>query len=111
MPGAGELRERITIRRQVNTKNPRTGGLERSWQTIATVAADVKPISSREALIGEVLRGVLHFELLIYFRDDVQLADQILWGSRELNVHAADDRDRRRHWLWIIASTQAPQGA
>jgi SPP1 family predicted phage head-tail adaptor len=111
MSGAGDLRERVTIRRQINTKNPETGGLTREWSTIATVWAEVKSLNGREALIGDVLQGVASFQVRIRHRADILAADQLLWGDRELNVHSAEDRSGLKTWLWIVASTQAPQGA
>jgi SPP1 family predicted phage head-tail adaptor len=112
MIGAGDLRERITIRRQVNSKNPETGGLTRGWSTVATVWAEVRSISGREAVIANTLQGVSTFQLTIRYRDDIEASDQILWGSRELNIVApAEDRFGRRQWLTILASTLAPQGA
>ncbi len=106
----GDLRERITIRRVANVKNSR-GGLDRSWSTVAEVAAEVRSVNGREAVIGQVLQGVSVFQIVIRFRSDVQSADQILWRGRELNISAAEDREGRRTWLTIIASTEAPQGA
>jgi SPP1 family predicted phage head-tail adaptor len=107
----GELRERITIRRQSNTKNEETGGLTRSWADVASVSARVRSIDGREAVIGGVLQGVSHFEIIIRYREGIRSADQIIWGSRELNIHTAEDRKNTRQWLTIMASTEAPQGA
>jgi SPP1 family predicted phage head-tail adaptor len=107
----GELRERITIRRQSNTKNEQTGGLTRSWADVASVWAKVRSIDGREAVIGGVLQGIAHFEITVRYRDDIRSADQILWGSRELNIHTAEDRKNTKQWLTVMASTETPQGA
>lgn len=109
--GAGDLRERITIRRQANVKNTATGGLTRSWSNVATVWAQVRSVNGREALIGSVLQGVSHFLITIRYRSDIKVSDQVLWRGRELNVHVAEDRIGNREWLSIHASTEAPQGA
>jgi SPP1 family predicted phage head-tail adaptor len=112
MIGAGELRERVTIRRQSNSKNPKTGGLERSWATVATVWAKIRSLNGKEAVIGEVLSGVSVFEVIIRHRTDVAASDQVLWNGRELNVLTPpEDRSGRKQWLWMTASTQTPQGA
>lgn len=112
---AGRLRHRIALRRQVNTKNNATGGLTRTWQDLAAgVPAEVISLNGREALIGNVLQGVSHFQITVRYRDGVKAADQIVWtsgGNRELNVHSAEDRLGTRRWLTIIASTLSPQGA
>jgi SPP1 family predicted phage head-tail adaptor len=113
--GAGNLRDRITIRRQVNLKNPETGGLERSWETLATVWAEVKAINGREAVIGNTLQGISTFQVTIRWRGDVKASDQLLWPNggtaRELNVLTAEDRFGTHKWTTIIADTQAAQGA
>lgn len=108
---AGRLRDRVTIRREVNTKNAR-GGLDRSWTTLGSeIPAEVRSINGREAVIGSVLQGVAHFQVTLRYRSDVSVADQLVWNGRELNVHSAEDRLGDRRWLMIHASTQAPQGA
>lgn len=111
MPGAGDLRDLVKIRRPTNTKNPDTGGLDRSWGDLAEVYADVRSINAREAVIGGVLQGISHFQVIIRYRDDVKPSYQLLWKGRELNIHAAEDRLGTREWLTIHASTEAPQAA
>jgi SPP1 family predicted phage head-tail adaptor len=112
MPGAGNLRDRVEIRRQTNVKNPSTGGLTRSWASVATVWAQVRAINGREAIIGSTLQGISTFEIIIRYRDDLKAADQILWDGRELNIVAPpEDRYGTRKWTQILASTLAPQGA
>lgn len=112
MAGAGQLRERITIRRQSNVKNPVTGGLTRSWTTIATVYAQVRAINMREDVIGSTLQGISTFEITTHYREDLRAADQVLWKDRELNIAGPpEDRFGNRQWTTMIANTIAPQGA
>lgn len=112
MIGAGDLRERITIRRQTNVKNPATGGLTRGWQTVATVWAKVRSVNGKEAVIAHVLNGVSVFEIIIRYRSDVEASDQVLWNGRELNLVAPpEDRAGRKQWLWLTANTAVAQGA
>lgn len=110
---AGRLRERVTFRRQSNTKTS-TGGLTRTWDdlpTDPTVWAEVVSLNGREAVIGTVLQGVSTFQITIRYRTDIQVSDQVKWNGRELNVHSAEDKAGTRQWTTIIASTEAPQGA
>jgi head-tail adaptor len=111
MIGAGRLRERITIRRRVETKND-GGGLDLTWSDLATdIAAEVICLDGREALIDNVLQGISSFRLTVRFRRDVKVSDQILWRDRELNIRSAEDRTGTREWLTIMATNEAPQGA
>lgn len=108
---AGRLRERITIRRPVNTKNHR-GGIDRSWQTLAQdLSAEVVSLNGRESMIGQAFQGISSFQITIRYRDDVQQSYQILSRGRELNIHSAEDREGTRQWLVIMASTEGQQGA
>jgi len=110
---AGKLRDKVRIRRQVNTKTA-TGGLARSWETVTEEWAEVRSINGREAIIGNTLQGVSTFQLTIRYRSDIKTSDQVVWltsGDRELNIHTAEDRDGRKKFTVIIASTLAPQGA
>lgn len=110
---AGDLRDRIAIQRRTETKNA-GGGLDIGWDEIAAVWANVRSINGKEAVIGGVLQGISYFEIVIRYRTDLEVSDQILWlsnGDRELNILSAEDRDGTRHWTIIQASTQSPQGA
>lgn len=107
----GDLRDRITIRRESNTKNAR-GGLTRTWVTLADgLPANVTSLNGREAVVGQVLQGISQFQIVIRYRTDINVSDQVKWNGRELNIHSAEDRDGRRAWTYIQASTEAPQGA
>jgi SPP1 family predicted phage head-tail adaptor len=107
----GELRHRVTIRRQADVSDGK-GGFDRGWTTLALrIPARVKNMNGREALIGGVLTGVSTFEVVTRYRTDIQTADQLVWDTRELNVHSAEDKAGTRQWTTIIASTEAPQGA
>lgn len=108
---AGRLRDRITIRRRVDAKNSR-GEIDRSWTTIVQdLSAEVRSINSRESLSAGVLQGSSYFEITVRYRTDLKASDQVLWGSRELNIIGpAEDREGRRQWTIIQASTQTAQG-
>jgi SPP1 family predicted phage head-tail adaptor len=112
MATTGSLRERITVRRQANVKNASTGGLTRTWKTVASMWAEVRSINGREAVIGSVLQGESVFQIVVRHRTDLKASDQVLWNGRELNITAPpEDREGRRRWTVIIASTEAQQNA
>jgi head-tail adaptor len=111
---AGRLRDRIKIRRKVESKNA-GGGLDVAWATLADdLSAEVLSLNGREALIGGVLQGIAFFQITVRYRTDLKASDQIIWatnGDRELNIIDAEDRLGTRQWTVIQASTAAPQGA
>lgn len=111
MENAGKLRQRITVMREQDVADG-AGGYDRSWVAVATnIPAQVLCLNGRESVIGHVLQGVSYFEIMVRYRTDIQVSDQIRWEGRELNVHAAEDRLGTRRWTVINASTLAPQGA
>lgn len=115
---AGMMRDRIRIRRAVQTEND-GGGLDIGWQTVVDdLPAQVLSLNGREAVIGNVLQGVSLFQITIRYRTDIRTADQILWSvdpvsgePRELNIINAEDQEGKQRWTIIQASTQTPQGA
>lgn len=107
----GQLRNRITIKRQSDVSDGK-GGFNRAWTVLdASVPASVHGLSGKEALIGHTIQGISSFEILVRFRTDIKPADQILFNGQELNVIASEDRDGRRAWTYITATTEGPQGA
>ena len=54
---AGTLRHRITLQTAVDTQDTTTGEPVRSWTTLATVWADISPLSGREILASAVELG------------------------------------------------------
>lgn len=108
---AGKLRERVTIRRRVETKND-GGGLDLAWSTLADeVPAEIVSMDGREALVGNVLQGVTHYQVTTRFREDVLPSDQILWRGREYNIRSAADALGTRQWMRMLVTNEAPQGA
>lgn len=108
---AGDLRDRITVRRLQDVADG-SGGFDRSWADVITnLSANVISQNGRESVISYVLQGISYFEVTVRYRTDIQVSDQIKWRGHELNVHAAEDRLGTRTWTVINASTLAPQGA
>ena len=108
---AGQLRQLIAIRRQVDVSDGK-GGFDRGWSTLdGDIPAAVRSLNGREAVLGHVLQGISSFEIVVRYRTDIRAADQVLFEGRELNIHAAEDRDGKRIWTTITASTEGKQGA
>lgn len=54
---AGKLRHRVTIQEPVMVQNPETGAVNKTWQDIATVWAEVSPLSAREFIAAQASQG------------------------------------------------------
>jgi head-tail adaptor len=117
---SGQLRHRITIRRLTSTKTP-TGGFTEKWEDIATVRAEVIGLDGlrggHEAVLDQVLTGVLMFSVRIRWRSDILVSDQLrsidgCFGRatdgqnfRDVNIRSCVDPDGQRRQLLIIADT------
>lgn len=104
---AGNLRHSITIRRNAQVSNGR-GGYVSQWTDVATVWAEVATLDGRESMVEKVLQGVSSYRIRIRWRDDVKAADQLRYGTLDLNIVAPPaDPDGRREELVILASTES----
>lgn len=100
--GAGELRESVTIQRQVSVPDG-GGGERRVWQDETTVRARVLPAGSGDAVaVGEGLIGQQQYRLDIRFGPSIEIDDRIVWRGRVLKVLASFDETGKRRFLTII---------
>ena len=111
---AGDLRDKITVRKKTSTQNAR-GGQDVVWSdVVSTLPAKVRSLNGRESLMATVLEGIAHYEIVVRYRSDLDSSQQILWTTNsnlELNIISAEDRLGTRQWTTIHASTEAPKGA
>ena len=107
---SGRLRSRVTIRR-LTIGDDGHGGPTRTWNTLATVAAEVISQNGREAVIAGALQGVSAYRVTIRWRaDPPRAADQLrLDDGTDLNIRTCDDTDRRREQLVIFADTASAE--
>ena len=82
----GTLRERITI-----TKNTLVadglGGSTDTWATLATVWAEIRPLTSKELEVSGQVQAQGGYRVTIRSRSDVTAAMRITWGSRTLEIN------------------------
>lgn len=109
---AGRLRNRITIRRATDTPTA-AGGQSRSWSTlVAGLPAEVLGQYGRESVIANTLQGISTFRITIRPRSDIRIGDQVIWGTRELNIISPpSDPTGRGEMMDFLADTSAPQQA
>lgn len=76
---AGKLRHRVRLERldyllDSNgnaVQDPATGETPREWQEVATVWAEIAPISGREFIMSQAIQSQVTARLTIRYRDDV----------------------------------------
>jgi SPP1 family predicted phage head-tail adaptor len=93
---ASELREQVRVERPV-TVDDGYGGKTISWNELATVFAEVKPLSgivnARERLVGDQREASAGYRVIIRLRTDVTAAMRIIWKTHILLIHSLHERD------------------
>lgn len=67
----GKLRHRITLQQQINTQND-YGVIVTIWQNIATVWAEIKPISGREYFSAQQVQSEVTTQIWIRYRKGIE---------------------------------------
>ncbi len=107
---AGRLRDQVTIRRASKVSDGR-GGRIAIWGDVDTVAAEVVSQNGREAIIAGALQGVSVSKITIRYFPGILPTDQLRidGDAREWNIRSADDPDRKREQLVILADTASAE--
>lgn len=111
---AGTLRHRVTIQ-QRSTTTDALGQPTTTWSDVATVWADVSPLSGRELLAAQAARaqinGIVTIRYQRQFSDPVAMAARrILYGSRILNITASRDVDEMHQLIELTYTEGANDG-
>lgn len=105
---AGDLRETVTIEKQVISKDA-YGADQVTWQTRVQVRAMVEAgiFRGTEAYVygQRVTQADNPTSVTIRHRTDVSVRDRVVWGDRILNIETMRDPEMgRRRWLELICS-------
>lgn len=101
MTGAGDLRERVTIERPLRTADG-AGGADVTWETLASVWAEVATLGGSELTLGERTEARAAHRVTIRFRDDVTAEMRLVWRGKALDIRGLRP-DAKRQWLTIDA--------
>jgi SPP1 family predicted phage head-tail adaptor len=111
---AGELRHRIAFQKR-NASLDAFGGQLSTWSTIATVWADIRPMSGRELLAAQAIN--IDISHTVEIRYQLQFAGpkavaamRILYGDRIFNIHSSIDPDERHKTLELGCSEGLTNG-
>lgn len=83
---AGKLRHRITLQKPVKTQSPVTGAVVNTWETVATIWAEVVPSSAREFVAAMAIQSEITTRITIRNRDDVTSKHRILYRGQIYNI-------------------------
>lgn len=83
----GRLDQRVTIQVKVLGAQNATGGYDDdTWDEVATVWAQVQPMSGRERVQAQQTEGVSTYRITIRRRDDLTTHHRIVWRGRPMNI-------------------------
>lgn len=109
MPTVGALNQRVQIQRVSNTRDD-MGGMIQSWATIATVWAEVKPISAGEQFRRQQIQASASHKVTIRYRNDLLPSDRIVWRNRTFQLKGEMNEDQRRRFsAWACEELQVAQ--
>jgi SPP1 family predicted phage head-tail adaptor len=96
----GKLRHRIHVQEDLGTTYDADGNVIHNWTTIATVWADVMPLSGREALLAKQINATTTHNIRVRSMPELRQDMRIRFGDRYFDINAIiDDREVQRHQL------------
>lgn len=105
---AGDLRHRVTFQsRSVSADS--FGAQSEQWRDVATVWADVSPLSGRELFAAQAVNVEISHSVTIRYQAQFAgpkavAAMRILYGNRIFNIHSSMDTDERHRELKMTCS-------
>lgn len=88
----GEMRHRVTIQRPDESARDEFGSVVPVWVDVATVWAQVEPISAREMMTSGQMQAQATHRVVVRYRADLSAKNRLVWtngGNKVLNVVAA----------------------
>ena len=81
----GKLRHRITLQKQVNTVND-YGAAVATWKNVATVWADVRPLSGREYFSTQQVQSEVTTQIWLRHIEGIKPTMKVKFGKREFEI-------------------------
>ena len=100
----GELRKQIALQAEQQTSDG-AGGYALAWATLATVWADISPVTGREIYASGHLEGRVTHKITMRWRSDITVTSdmRILYGARGFNIRAVTNQDESNQYLIVLA--------
>lgn len=106
-PRAGALRHRVLL--EAPSHQVGEGGVAIvAWQPVATLWAEIVPLSGREVFQADGLAATANYEVRTRYRADITPEMRLVWEQRILDVRAVRDVEGRRRWLSCLCEERGP---
>lgn len=101
---AGKLRNRITIRKQVESRD-QYGSSTKSWQDLDDVWANFHPVSVKEFIASQQTQSQVEARVTIRYRNDVDATCRIQYRGETYVIHGVlPDPESGRAYLTMPVS-------
>lgn len=97
----GRLRHRITLMRQVNEIND-YGATITEWKSVATVWAEVKPLSGREYFSAQQVQSEVTTQIWLRYLDGIMPTMRVKFGKRTLEIVSVLNTQERNVSLQLM---------
>jgi SPP1 family predicted phage head-tail adaptor len=94
----GLLRHRVALQRKTRAADG-AGGFAVTWQTYATVKAQIITKAGRELVIADRLSATQTNRATIRYRADVNETDRIVYRGRAYQIRSVVNIEERNKWL------------
>lgn len=83
----GKLRHRVRIEKPTRIQDQMTGEIRDQWAVIATVWAQIAPLSVREYITASAGQSEITARVLTRWRDDVDATCRLVYKGKYYNIH------------------------
>jgi SPP1 family predicted phage head-tail adaptor len=106
VPGAGDLRERVSIQ-QVSTTRDAMGGEIQSWANLGTFWAQVAPMSAGEQYRRQQVQSSANWKITIRYNAEVTPQMRVRWQGHVFLVKGITNPDARKRFLELACEELA----
>ena len=90
----GKLNRRLTLEAPVESADG-SGGVTRSYESVATLWASVEPVSARGNVVADALGATITHRIGLRFNSDITLRHRFKDGDTVYRIVVIRDRDKR----------------
>lgn len=111
---SGALGQRITLQQRTVAQDP-TGGQLAIWTDVATVWAEVTPLSGRELIAAQAVASETSHQVTMRwqpaFADPKAVAAlRVIFNGRHFNINASINEDERNRTLMLLVAEGVNDG-
>lgn len=97
---AEKMRHRITLQQRPERKGP-LGSYEEDWADVATVWAQISPVSGREAF-GQIRETTVTHKLYCRYHGNISPRMRVLFGTRTFRIISVLNWDDRNQGMTLM---------